>query len=255
MLIDMLIQRLDPNVVCEKLGLCVQLTPDDSLGLPIIEFLSAMLNALDQLNEGLMKLDNGFECPLCEWIMTEIDKLIEENATETEIEKALQTVCMRLPTSVRGMCDDLVVEYTPIIIETLVNKIPPEKVCKFIHLCDKTTVLPPPPPPPPPPSPRGIECLRFWMLQRTLRCACSWNGGAGALCEWVMRELEALLKKNATEAEIEAALEKVCSLLPKSVQGQCDTFVELYTPKIIDLITQVRVAVTELHTYVFPHNV
>jgi len=40
--------------------------------------------------------------------MTEIDDLLEKNATETEVEKALEKVCGFLPDSVKTMCDDFV---------------------------------------------------------------------------------------------------------------------------------------------------
>jgi saposin len=59
-----------------------------------------------------------------------------------------------------------------------------------------------------------------------------------AICEFVMKEVESLLGKNATEAEVEAALEKVCGFLPATIKDECDSFVQAYTPAIINLILQ-----------------
>lgn len=38
------------------------------------------------------------------------------------------------------------------------------------------------------------------------------------------------------QAEIEAALEKVCSLVPSTYRADCNAFVQEYTPEIIKLI-------------------
>ena len=38
------------------------------------------------------------------------------------------------------------------------------------------------------------------------------------ICEFVMKELDSMLDSNTTEAEIKAALNKVCSYLPKTIE-------------------------------------
>ena len=37
----------------------------------------------------------------------------------------------------------------------------------------------------------------------------------------------------------QAALDAMCSYLPKSISSQCTTFVDTYTPMIIDMLTKV----------------
>ena len=37
----------------------------------------------------------------------------------------------------------------------------------------------------------------------------------------------------------QAALDAMCSYLPKSISAQCTTFVDTYTPMIIDMLTKV----------------
>ena len=41
---------------------------------------------------------------------------------------------------------------------------------------------------------------------------------------------------NSQQADIEAALKEVCSVLPKTVQNDCDSFVTQYTPEIVKLL-------------------
>ena len=43
------------------------------------------------------------------------------------------------------------------------------------------------------------------------------SGPLCVICEFVMKELESMLDSNTTAAEIQAALDKVCSLLPSSI--------------------------------------
>ena len=40
------------------------------------------------------------------------------------------------------------------------------------------------------------------------------------------------------QQEIEAALEKVCSILPSTVKAECDDFVKTYAPMIVQLLVQ-----------------
>ena len=47
-----------------------------------------------------------------------------------------------------------------------------------------------------------------------------------------------LTKSLFLQQEIEAALEKVCSLLPSTIRQECDAFVEEYTTMIVKLLVQ-----------------
>ena len=41
-----------------------------------------------------------------------------------------------------------------------------------------------------------------------------------------------------TQAEIEAALDKVCSLLPSTISKECDQFIDQYGPVLLNLLVQ-----------------
>ena len=51
------------------------------------------------------------------------------------------------------------------------------------------------------------------------------SGPLCILCELVMKELESMLDSNTTEAQIKAALDKVCSLLPKTISEDVSSVV------------------------------
>lgn len=52
------------------------------------------------------------------------------------------------------------------------------------------------------------------------------------ICQLVIKFAEQWLSKNATEAEIETFLNKVCAYLPIS-EDECETFVSAYVPIIV----------------------
>jgi saposin len=59
------------------------------------------------------------------------------------------------------------------------------------------------------------------------------------LCHYVVTYLDAVLKTNKSEAAVEAALEKVCTILPSKERAQCNEFVKTYGPVLAQLIAEV----------------
>jgi len=58
------------------------------------------------------------------------------------------------------------------------------------------------------------------------------------MCEFVITTLDSRLKDNATEEEIKEEVEHICSYLPQTVRGKCQTFVETYGEEIIQYLSQ-----------------
>ena len=44
---------------------------------------------------------------------------------------------------------------------------------------------------------------------------------------------------------VQAALDAMCSYMPKSISAQCTTFVDTYTEMIIDMLTKVKEVVSQ----------
>ncbi|CAH1795465.1 unnamed protein product, partial [Owenia fusiformis] len=58
------------------------------------------------------------------------------------------------------------------------------------------------------------------------------------LCEFVLKEVDSLLKGNRTEDEIIQAVETVCDILPSSIRDQCKSFIIQYGPQIVQDLAQ-----------------
>ncbi len=56
------------------------------------------------------------------------------------------------------------------------------------------------------------------------------------MCKYVVNYIDTVIGNNKTEAAIEAALEKVCGILPEPLKGECVKFVDKYGPILVQLI-------------------
>ncbi|RUS88535.1 hypothetical protein EGW08_003711, partial [Elysia chlorotica] len=193
-LIQLLLQ-VKPSQVCTSLKLC------------------------NSSNEGLKvqeQVKDTVQCTLCKFVMNQLEKMLGDNATEPQIEKALDQVCNFLPASVKAECDSFLKQYTPQLIQLLLQ-IKPNQICSFIKLCTNT-----------------VKGILYPLYQLTP------DGPQCALCEFVLTQLDSMLTKNATQAQIEAALDQVCNFLPASIKQECDTLVQQYTPQLIQLLLQFK---------------
>ncbi|KAK9704402.1 hypothetical protein K7432_010220 [Basidiobolus ranarum] len=56
------------------------------------------------------------------------------------------------------------------------------------------------------------------------------------ICEFVMTQIDEMLKNGATKEEIQQAVHGVCNYLPQSVTKQCNNFVYKYADSIVQLL-------------------
>ena len=199
-LIKKILDRETPEVVCQQLGVC----PKSE------EPVAPTPTPTPKVGGG------NLECSLCTLIVSEVEKIVGENKTEANIEAALDKVCDVLPSALSGPCETLVNRYTPAMIALIAQNYPADVVCQKIGLCTSSA-----PAPAPTPAPKvgggNLEC---------------------SLCTLIVSEVEKIVGENKTEANIEAALDKVCDVLPSALSGPCETLVNRYTPAMIALIAQ-----------------
>lgn len=98
-IIDLLVSKVPPEKVCQAIGLCGKTM--NRVGIIYVHTNIIIHAEEDELSNPA----DSYKCVVCEWAMAEIEKLIEKNATETQIEKALELVCTKLPASIRTVCD------------------------------------------------------------------------------------------------------------------------------------------------------
>ena len=120
--------------------------------------------------------------------------------------------------------------YTAKILDLITSGLGPDQLCLALNICSETKEVAP------------VE------EEEAVGDQC-------VLCEYVVSTLDKMVTDKANEAEIQvkkyscmttlsqkisqAALDAMCSYLPKSISAQCTTFVDTYTEMIIDMLTKV----------------
>ena len=64
------------------------------------------------------------------------------------------------------------------------------------------------------------------------------NSAECSLCKFVVSYVENIIQNNKSAAAVEAALEKVCSIIPGALKDKCDKFVNTYGPLIAILLAK-----------------
>lgn len=159
-------------------------------------------------------------CALCEFTVTKLINLIGKNMTKESIESATAKVCHALPKKYTDECMSFMKNYGDQVIEMILIEGSSHEICAALHLCLFSKVSPPAEPRP---------AIVTNNKGDDPKCV---------LCEYVITTLAARIKDNATEQEIKAELEQICTHLPKTVTKKCTTFVETYGDLILSYLVQ-----------------
>uniref|UniRef100_A0A8D1G2L6 Prosaposin n=1 Tax=Sus scrofa TaxID=9823 RepID=A0A8D1G2L6_PIG len=218
MMMHMVVQQ--PKDICGLVGFCeeVKEVPMQTLvpAKVLSEKVISALELVEPIKKDLVPEKATIYCEVCEFVVKEVAKLIDNNRTEEEIIHALDKVCSKLPTSMSEECQELVDTYGSSILSLLLQEASPELVCSMLHLC----------------STQGLPVL-------TARVTPLKDGGFCEVCKRLVSYLDRNLEKNSTKQEILAALEKGCSFLPDPYQKQCDQFVTEYEPVLVEILVEV----------------
>ncbi|UJR26421.1 hypothetical protein I4U23_007753 [Adineta vaga] len=204
-----------PDLVCNALKMCHNGT----------EEMTPLLSGLTQMLKKKQPAVNSLECSLCKYVVGYIDTIIQNNKSEAAIEAALEKVCTILPAALKGKCDQFVVTYGPVLVQLIQKYGTPELVCNALQLCHN-----------------GTESVRPTIknVGRKLKSAVKSKVTSAqcSLCKYVVSYVDAVIQNNKSEAAIEAALEKVCGILPPAIKTGCVTFVDTYGPILAQLIAK-----------------
>uniref|UniRef100_A0A8C9TI50 Prosaposin n=1 Tax=Scleropages formosus TaxID=113540 RepID=A0A8C9TI50_SCLFO len=151
------------------------------------------------------------QCVVCEFVMKELESLVENPKEEEAVVHAVEKVCSLLPSTLKSQCKDLIDAYGQAIIELLVQEADPKTICTVLGLC------------------KGANRMDKAQFEA---------GGFCEVCKMAVRYIDGFLEQNATEAEIEDAVKKVCNFLPDSYKEECDQLIEQYGPVMVQLLLQ-----------------
>ena len=200
-IVAFIVNNMDSAEICGLLHLCDTTTSTSST--------STLLHSDEEISLG-----SDSSCEMCEFAMTEVFSVLKNKDDQDMVKNVLESICYRLPNSIESNCEDFVDKYTSTIIDFITSGLSPDEICSALKLC---TTSAPAPAPAPAPVEADTSCV---------------------LCEYVITTVDSMLEDQANKEQIKQALEEVCSLLPSSVEKQCDSFVDMYTDIIIDMLTK-----------------
>jgi len=198
-IVAFLVNEIEPTEVCPMLHLCNE--QDEG----------ALLQGT-----GLISLNSNSNCEMCEFAINEVFSILKDKEDQDMVKNVLESICYRLPSSIERNCESFVETYTSSIINLIVNGLTPDEICSALDLCVSTEVA----------------------LVQTVPTPVEVEDSSCILCEYVITTLDSMLTDKTNEAQIKAAMETLCSVLPKSIEAQCDNFIETYTDIIIDMLTK-----------------
>lgn len=219
-----------PKEICTFVGFCTETmkaipmltlqaakTVSASKALPAAKlFPATKVDTATEKSKPMVRVRDSPTCAICEFVMKQLDSMLEDHATEEEIIQSVEKVCSILPSSLSAQCKDLIETYGQAIIDLLVQQADPKTVCTMLGLCngqDRAYVV-------------ALDKPRFKA------------GGYCEVCKMAVNYIDGILEKNATEAEIEEAVRKVCNFLPDSYKTQCDQLVQQYEPILVQLLLE-----------------
>lgn len=217
--------ELQPEAFCQSIGACpavsdltdseVEEAPERSQNPELQYFINTFpaggVRPLVKLQPAVREsFPKTVECDVCQKIIAAILDELKDNTTEAAIEKALENVCSLFPSSERQECRNFIDEYTDELIKILTTTTDPKEACTLLNLCSAHDK-------PIPTKYNPVECV---------------------ICKRVVAFIVSELKDRRTEQEIIHVLDRVCVLLPRKEQDQCQTFIDDYTDELIHILTE-----------------
>nr|KAG5713470.1 hypothetical protein BaRGS_025018 [Batillaria attramentaria] len=267
-LFQIIASELEPEVVCELLLRCTKpeleseedfpaatvVTPDTVL-LAVdpteptpseyfvkkskknsVVYESRMKEEKQQEEEEEVKVGESVECAICRLAMEVLDARIADNRTEESVMNELEGLCNLLPSTVKEPCDQFIQEYTPAIVDLLLQELDPLLVCDELQVCDNGTeshysfTAPASEPEEVTEKPTAEEVLEVVrMPESSIECQ---------ICQLVVGTVDSIIGENRTEAAIQQALDDICNILPSGIRPQCLSFVNEYASVVIELLLQ-----------------
>lgn len=213
--------------------------------------------------------DDDIPCELCEQLVTHLRDLLIANTTEIEFKSVLEGLCNQTKTF-KSECTSIVDQYYDMIYSTLIHNLDANGACFMIGVCPKKLggssnenlqIMP------------LLPTITAQQMQVTLREKPKFilganepkltnqqiqdaqlpidrilgaqnpetlvNGGEWCtLCEYFLHFVQEAISSPKNEEEIKRTVAQTCDKLPKSIQTQCHSFVNMYGDAVIALMIQ-----------------
>nr|XP_055027064.1 prosaposin [Misgurnus anguillicaudatus] len=217
------LMSMQPKDICSRSGFCASesksvrmelLMPAKSIPAKMFPATKLEKPAVTKPAREMMRVRDSPQCAVCEFVMKEVESLLQDKTSEEQIVQVLEKVCGILPDTLSAQCKDLIDSYGKAIIELLVQEADPKTICTLLGLCS------------------GAKHGFIPVMDKAKYT----SGGFCDVCKMAVRYVDGILEQNATQAEIEEAVMKVCNFLPEAVRDECNQLVQQYEPMLVQLL-------------------
>ena len=174
-----LVREFDVSSLCRKLNLCTST-------------MKVNVSHLTKANVGA--------CGVCDYVSTYVNFAMKRDSSEKSLGRALSSVCGHLSSEQQSQCETIVALFAPHIRELQMNL--GDNFCQKLTMCEtpmmKLT-----------PAIRRTEKEEKNVIVQNVD-----DAPQCMLCHYIVSYLDAVLKNNKSEAAVEAALARVCTILP-----------------------------------------
>jgi len=224
-LVKLLIQETSPDIICQMIGAC---SSQEKMMVNMLSEQRIKTNSLEldeMKSHSQINVKSNQTCVMCEFVVTLLSKLVNDNSTEPEMVKELEFLCnYTMPSSWRSQCNEFVDAYGPKIIDYLIQDIDPEAICALIDLC---------------PSEKKFQQQQQQQLigqdEKNSNLIKNYEMPC-VVCQYVVQFLSNQIEIDRTEAVLEIAVKNVCQLTPNSYKKYCKTMIDSHGSKLIGLI-------------------
>jgi len=163
-------------------------------------------------------------CAVCTLVAVQLSERLADNATQAQIIEALDEACKSVPLQpFASDCVIFVESKAPEILTQLADDVHPRELCHALRVCPAV-------------SDDVEEQNREVQKEKEIE---SLEGKIVCeLCSVVAAKLDQLIDQDSTQDEIEAALDKVCALLPADYVDQCDSLVARYKSYMVQVLLE-----------------
>uniref|UniRef100_A0A6I8R398 Prosaposin n=1 Tax=Xenopus tropicalis TaxID=8364 RepID=A0A6I8R398_XENTR len=209
---------VQPKQLCSMVGFCDQekSTPLQNI-IPAKTLIpAAKVQPAVKITENPLA-GNGVFCEVCQLMISQIEKLLDNNRTKENIKHSLEKVCKLLPAEYSQKCEDIIEEYYDPLIELLEQEANPQFICTTLGYCSARR--------------KNLQNVKISAEKAAAGDYCT-------VCKMMMKYVDELLEKNATEIRIKNFLSRVCNFLPDSMQDECSGLVNEYEPLFVQLLLE-----------------
>jgi saposin len=194
-----LANKVDPAVICKKIGFCTSSSRSFPKASPLTP--------------------RSLNCTICKLVMTEVQMQLKNNVSEQQIIHFIEGKLCDLAGPLAPLCKIALESFGPQILTMLANGLDPEKACEFLQMCQSST------------SHHRFNYPSYKPTAKENPVLCT-------ICQYVVEYLDTQLRANKTEEALVAALDQVCKLAPSSLRDECNNLVNQYGIYLVQLVTE-----------------